>query len=718
MNRNEFIIKNIVKYLNLKDSGVSSVAELIREGSTIPFIARYRKEKTGGLDEVAIRNISEKLEYFNELEKRKETILKTIESQGKLTPELKYTILGCVEKNRLEDLYLPYKPKRTTRATVAREKGLEPLADIIFAQKDIIASKEDIVLKYVNPEKGVNSYEEALQGAMDIIAENIADTENIRGWIRKFFREKGDIIVKPRKEWKDKKSKFENYYEFAQNLKKAPAHRMLAIRRGANEKVLSWSITVDEEQILDFMGSAVIKNDSFLFKEELKKTVRDSYKRLLAVSIEVEVFVLKMMDADQVAIKVFETNLKNLLLSPPAGGRPIIGIDPGFRTGCKVAVIDSQGNFKEYKPIYPHETGKRKDAAEEILLAFIKKYEVELISIGNGTASKETDIFVRDILKRHELSVKSVVVNEAGASVYSASETARGEFPDLDVTVRGAISIARRLQDPLAELVKIDPKSIGVGQYQHDVNQKELKKSLDLVVESCVNYVGVELNTASCELLSYVSGINKTVAENIIKYRSQNSAFKTRKELKDISRLTPRVFEQCAGFLRIRDSEYPLDNSAIHPEAYHIVEKMAKDKKIGLRDIIGNDAVINSIDITQYITEEFGAPTLTDILKELRKPGIDPRKEFESIEFSAEINNITDLKQGMNLDGKVTNVTNFGAFVDIGVHQDGLIHISKLSSRGVRDPHEVVSVGDTVKVKVLDIDVDLKRISLERVEEE
>ncbi len=715
MDRNEFIITNIVKDLRLKDSGVSSVVELIGEGATIPFISRYRKEKTGGLDEVAIRNISEKLEYFSELEKRKGTILKTIESLGKLTAELKDAILGCVEKNRLEDFYLPYKPKRTTRATVAREKGLEPLADIIFAQKDIAGSKEDLVLKYVNPEKGVNSYEEVLRGALDIIAERIADTENIRGWIRKFFLEKGEIIVKPRKEWKDKKSKFENYYAFAQNLMKTPPHRMLAIRRGANEEVLSWRIAVDEEQILDFMNSAVIKNDSFLFKEELEKTLKDSYKRLLAVSIEAEVFVLKMVDADQEAIKVFETNLKNLLLSPPAGGRPIIGIDPGFRTGCKVAVIDSQGNFKEYKPIYPHET-KRKMEAEEILLAFINKYEAELISIGNGTASKETDIFARDILKSHKLSVKSVVVNEAGASVYSASEAARGEFPDLDVTVRGAISIARRLQDPLAELVKIDPKAIGVGQYQHDVNQKELKKSLELVVESCVNYVGVELNTASRELLSCVSGINKTVAENIIKYRSENCAFKTRSELKKIARLSPRVFEQCAGFLRIRESEYPLDNSAIHPEAYHIVEKMAKDKKIALRDIVGNDAVINTIDITQYITEKFGAPTLTDILKELRKPGFDPRKEFESIEFSAEINKITDLKQGMSLIGKVTNVTNFGAFVDIGVHQDGLIHISKLSRRFVRDPNEIVSVGDTVKVTVLDIDVDLKRISLERVE--
>jgi len=715
MGRSEFIIRNIVKDLHLKDSGVRSVVELIEDGATIPFISRYRKEKTGGLDEVAIRNISEKLEYFSELEKRKGTILKTIESLGKLTVELKDAILGCVEKNRLEDLYLPYKPKRTTRATVARERGLEPLADIIFAQKDITASKEDLVLKYVNPEKGANNYEEALRGALDIIAERIADTESIRGWIRKFFREKGEIIVKPRKEWKDKKSKFENYYAFAQNLMKTPPHRMLAIRRGANEEVLNWRIAVDEEQILDFMDSAVIKNDAFLFKEELKKTIRDSYKRLLAVSIEVEVFVLKMTDADQEAIKVFETNLKNLLLSPPAGGRPIIGIDPGFRTGCKVAVIDSQGNFKEYKPIYPHEA-KRKIEAEEILLNFINKYEAELMSIGNGTASKETDIFVRDILKRHKLSVKSVVVNEAGASVYSASETARGEFPNLDVTVRGAISIARRLQDPLAELVKIDPKAIGVGQYQHDVNQKELKKSLELVVESCVNYVGVELNTASRELLSYVSGINKTVAENIIKYRSQNSAFKTRGELKVISRLSPRVFEQCAGFLRIRESEYPLDNSAIHPEAYHIVEKMAKDKNIALGDIIGNDAVINSIDITEYITEKFGAPTLTDILKELRKPSLDPRKEFESIEFSAEVNKIADLERGMSLLGKVTNVTNFGAFVDIGVHQDGLIHISKLSRRFIRDPNEIVSVGDTVKVTVLDIDVDLKRISLERVE--
>ena len=712
----QFIISNIAKDLGLNDLSVKNTVELFEDGATIPFIARYRKEKTHGLDETDIRSISEKLEYYIELEKRKETILKTIEGQDKLTAGLKQKILGCTDKNMLEDMYLPFKPRKRTRATIAKEKGLGPLAELIYLQHNITGTKKSIISKYIDPKKGVQTYEDALTGALDIIAEKISNNEFIRRLVRNNVQKRGRICSKAKKDWIEKHSKFQDYYEFSELIQRSPSHRMLAIRRGSSEDVLTWKIEVDEEHIIGLIESKVVKRNDFLFNTELKVAVKDSFKRLIFPSIEKEVFNLKMDGAEKEAIKVFSKNLRNLLISPPAGGRIIMGIDPGYRTGCKVAVIDQKGDFKKFNVIYPHEPQKREDEADRILLDLIEQYEVELISIGNGTASKETDIFVRGVINRHNLNVGSVVVSEAGASVYSASENAIKEFPDLDVTFRGAISIARRLQDPLAELVKIDPKSIGVGQYQHDIDQKELKRFLDMTVESCVNYVGVELNTASVELLSYVSGIKRAIAGNIVRYRSEQGLFKSRKELNRVYKLGPRTFEQCAGFLRIRGSSNPLDNSAIHPETYHIVEKMANDRKVSLDQIIGNEKLISLINIEKYVTEDFGIPTLTDILDELKKPGIDPRKEFKSVEFSAEINDLEDLTEDMILEGNVTNVTNFGAFVDIGVHQDGLIHISKLSNSFVKDPNDIVSVGDTVTVKVLDVDVALKRISLEMMD--
>jgi len=711
----QFILQNIIKDLNLNENSVKNTVELLNQDATIPFIARYRKEKTDGLDETQIRNIGEKLEYYTELEKRKSTIINSIQEQGKLTSELEKEILSCTEKQKLEDIYLPYKQKKRTRATIAKEKGLSPLADLIMLQMPTRGSKQEILSRYINPEKGVETEKDALAGALDIIAEEISDRADIRGWLRNFVLNKGLIVSEAKKEWKDQKSKFETYYEFSEQVKNSPSHRILAIRRGEKEKVLSYKIETEEERALTFIESKVITNNNSLFYGDLINTVNDSYKRLIFPSIETEVFNLKLEEAEKESINVFAKNLKNLLLAPPAGHKIIMGVDPGFRTGCKVAVMDENGNYKEYKPIFPHEPQNRKDEAEKILLDFIKKYNIELISIGNGTASKETVVFIKNMIKKNNLKLKSVVVSEAGASVYSASEVAIKEFPELDVTVRGAISIARRLQDPLAELVKIDPKSIGVGQYQHDVNQSELKKTLDLTVQSCVNYVGVELNTASTELLSYVSGINKTVAQNIVNYRTENGSFKTRKAISKVAKLGNKAFEQCAGFLRIRNSENPLDNSAIHPESYHIVEKMAKDLNVKVEKLIGNEDLVSKIDLKKYVTEQAGLPTLTDIAKELKKPGLDPRQEFTSIEFSSDINELKDLKEGMILDGNVTNVTNFGAFVDIGVHQDGLIHISRMGNRFVKNPYEIVSVGDNVKVKVLTIDTQLKRISLELI---
>jgi uncharacterized protein len=711
----QFVLKNIASELNIKESSVSNTIELFKNDATIPFIARYRKEKTDGLDETQIKNISERFEYYKVLEKRKETILETIKNQEKLTPDLEKSILLCTEKQKLEDIYLPYKPKKRTKAAIARENGLEPLADIIFMQLPVKESKEEILSRYLNPDKGINKPNDALSGALDIIAERISDMADIRSWIRNFVLTNGLICSKVKKDWIDKKSKFENYYDFSEPVKKSPSHRILAVKRGEKEGVLSLQLSIEDERALIFIESKIVSNRQFAFYEDIVSAIKDSYKRLIFPSIETDVMNFKTEEAEKEAINVFSKNLKNLLLSPPAGNKMILGIDPGFRTGCKTAVIDKNGNFKEYNAIFPFESQNRKDQAEKTILDFIKKYEIELISIGNGTASKETNVFINEVIKKNNLKVKAVIVNEAGASVYSASDVAIKEFPDLDITVRGAISIGRRLQDPLAELVKIDPKAIGVGQYQHDVNQPELKKSLDLTVESAVNYVGVDLNTASADLLSYVSGIGNTVAQNVITYRKDNGDFKKRKELLKVSKLGNKAFEQCAGFLRIRNSKNPLDNSAIHPESYLVIEKMAKDLGVKIEHLIGNEELISKIRLTDYVTDGIGLLTLQDIISELKKPGLDPRKEFASVQFSSEINEISDLNTGMMLEGVITNVTNFGAFVDIGVHQDGLIHISKLSDKFVSNPHDIVSVGDNVKVKIASVDKELKRISLERV---
>lgn len=711
---NEAIIKHISRELNQNVSAVQNTISLLTEGSTVPFIARYRKEKTGGINEIVIRSISEKWDYYKELEKRKETILKTIAEQEKLTPELEKEISACLDKNKLEDIYLPFKPKRRTRAMAAKEKGLEPLAEIMLKQLVHDQSKEQIAAPYINPEKQVADYEGAIKGAQDIIAEIIADDAFLRGWVRNQVWEKGFLQSSAKKQWADKETKFKNYYAFSQLLKKAPSHRVLAIRRGAQEGVLNWKIAIEEEMFFDFVKRHIIKNPKCLFADELTSAAVDSFQRLIFSQVEREVLVLKLEEAEKEAITVFSDNLHKLLLAAPAGNKVILGIDPGFRTGCKVVVIDAKGDFKEFSAIYPHEK-KRKDQAAEIIRNFIKKYKVELIAIGNGTASKESDIFIRHLIKENKLKLNSVVVSEAGASVYSASEVAAREFPNEDVTVRGAISIARRLQDPLAELVKIDPKSIGVGQYQHDVNQYSLKKALDMTVESCVNYVGVELNRASCELLSFVSGVGPTVAKNIVEFRRNNGLFKSRQELLRVAKLGTKAFEQSAGFLRISDNSHPLDNSAIHPEAYSVVEKMARDYNVSLERIIGDEKLIDAIELEKYVTDDFGLLTLKDILNELKKPGRDPRKEFKSIVFSDSVNTMEDLFVGMTLTGIVTNVTNFGAFVDIGVHQDGLIHISQLSEGFVRNPQEVVSVGDEVKVEVLKVEVPLKRIALKRI---
>ncbi|MEI7473430.1 MAG: Tex family protein [bacterium] len=709
-----FITEQITKELGVKNWQVENTVELFEEGATIPFISRYRKEKTGELDEIKVKQVSERLEYYKELQKRKETVLKTIIELGKITPDLQKEIEDCTEKQKLEDLYLPYKPKKRTKAQIAREKGLEPLADFIIEQSKTNESKETILNKYVDVEKGVKTAQEALKGAQDIIAESIADNAEIRGYLRNLTFNTGLLVSKVKKEWEGKKSKFENYYDFNEPIKKIPSHRFLAIKRGAKENVLSYKITLDDERALEYIDSKVIKQYKSLFYEDILDAIEDCFDRLIFPSIETEVINSKNEEAEKEAINVFSKNLKNLLLSPPAGHKMIMGVDPGFRTGCKVAIIDKNGNFKEYEAIFPHEPQKNVAQAERTVLRFIKEYDIELISIGNGTASKESSQFINNVLKKNNIeNIKSIVVNEAGASVYSASDVAIEEFPDLDVTVRGAISIARRLQDPLAELVKIDPKSIGVGQYQHDVNQSDLKKSLDLSVESAVNFVGVELNTASAQLLSHVSGIGKAIAKNIVEYRAQNGSFKQRKEIIKVPKLGNKAFEQCAGFLRIRESENPLDNSGIHPESYKIVQKMAKDLKTDVKNLIGNVELIEGISLKEYITEEIGLPTLQDIVKELKKPGLDPREDFKSVEFSNDINEIKDLIEGMELDGSITNVTNFGAFVDIGVHQDGLIHISNMGKTYIKSPHEIVSAGDSVKVKVLTVDKELKRIGLE-----
>lgn len=709
------IYRNITEDLSIEVGPVVSTVELLLGGGTVPFIARYRKEKTGGLDERKIRAIQEKLHYYADLEKRKETVLNTIDSQGKLNPALKEKIIKCRDKNRLEDMYLPYKPKKNTKGSLAREKGLGPLAGIIIKQEETDKTREEILNAFVDPVKGVETAEDALAGAVDIVAEFIAENAEIRGKLRDLFEKKGMIVTKVRKEWDGKKSKFEKYYNSREYIKDAPAHRLLAIRRGSTEKVISWKIEMDKEEAVGYISSRAVIDKTFVLIEGIWAAIDAAYTKI-AVSLEFEVFSKRLQEAEAESIGVFSKNLRNLLLEAPAGHKIIMGVDPGFRSGCKVVVIDNYGHFLEYMPIFPHPPQEYIKDSVETIKKFLKKYKIDLIAVGNGTASRETMSFVKNTIKDTPYKeVKVISVSEAGASVYSASEVAIDEFPDLDVTVRGAISIARRLQDPLSELVKIDPKSIGVGQYQHDVNQSHLKRSLQSMVESCVNFVGVELNTSSKELLSYVAGIGPSLAKEIVKYRQGNGPFTQRKDLLKVFMLGDKAFEQCAGFLRIRNSKEALDNSAIHPESYHIVRKMAKDIDVPVDKLIGSADDISKINPEKYVTEDVGLPTLEDIIKELKKPALDPRDEFSSIEFEQDVTEIEDLKPDMKLFGKVTNVTNFGAFVDVGVHQDGLVHISNLSSKFVRDPHEVVSVGDKIRVRVISVDIELNQIDLEKI---
>lgn len=703
----------LAQELSLSANQVENTLSLLAEGATIPFISRYRKERTGSLDETQIRAIAERYAYLSELEERKATILEAIASQGKLTDELKAKIESCFQKNELEDLYLPYRPKRRTRATVAREKGLEPLAEWIKSLNTPTAkpvSLEAEAANYLDEEKGVKTAADALKGASDILAEEVAETAEFRAYLRDYLMKNGRFVSKIKDDYPEGSTKYEMYRNFQIKAKDIAPHNMLALFRGESEGILSLNLDFDQEFVQSYLESETIRTKIPEVRQFYRDLLHDGFNRLMKNSLITEVRTDRKAYADFESIKTFEANLRELLLSPPAGMKPTLAIDPGLRTGCKVAVLNETGKFMEYQTIFPH-TGKPTQAATTVK-SLIEKYQIELIAIGNGTASRETDEFVGDVIKTLDRKPISVIVNESGASIYSASDVAREEFPDQDVTVRGAISIGRRLQDPLAELVKIDPKSIGVGQYQHDVDQKLLRKKLDDTVESCVNYVGVDLNTASKELLTFVSGLTPTIAKNIVTYRNENGAFPNRRRLLKVAKLGPKAFEQSAGFLRIRGGDNPLDNTAVHPESYPVVEAMAKDIGVPLKQIPKAADRLKSIDLKKYVTDTVGLPTLKDIIRELEKPGRDPRAEFKYATFKEGVKELSDLKEGMELEGIVTNVANFGAFVDIGVHQDGLVHISQLADRFVEDPKEIVKVGQVVNVRVLSVDEKLKRIGL------
>lgn len=699
--------KRISDLLNINIKYVDNTLELLDSGCTIPFISRYRKERTGGLDEVQITQICELNERMKETAKRKETIIKTISEQGKLTPELEKRINECWEPEVLEDIYMPYKPKRRTRAQVARENGLEPLATIIMLQRD--SAPETTARRFIS--ENVKSEEDAIKGALDIIAENVSEDERSRSQLRNAFR-RGAIItskVIKSKADTDEAAKYSDYFDFSEPLKRCSSHRLLAMRRGEKDGILRVSISADDEECVEKLKRLFVRGYGRC-STLVGEAVTDSFKRLLKPSIETEFATLSKENADGDAIAVFAENLRQLLLAAPLGQKRVMGIDPGFRTGCKVVCLDEQGNLLHHEAIFPHPPRNEQIEASTQIKEMVKKYGVEAIAIGNGTASRETDRFVKTLGLADSIQV--FTVSEDGASVYSASKTAREEFPDKDVTVRGAVSIGRRLMDPLAELVKIDPKSIGVGQYQHDVDQAKLKKSLDLTVESCVNSVGVNLNTASKHLLTYVSGLGPTLAQNIIDYRTANGAFSSRSQLLKVPRLGPSTFEQSAGFLRIPDAKNPLDNTAVHPESYKIVEKMAKDCGCSVAELIKDKDKRKSIRLDRYVSEKVGMPTLTDIMTELEKPGRDPREQLEEFEFDPNVSTPDDLVEGMVLPGIVTNITNFGAFVDIGVHQDGLVHISQLADRYVSDPTQVVKLHQHVMVKVIEVDRRRNRISL------
>jgi uncharacterized protein len=685
---------------------------LLDEGGTVPFIARYRKEATGNLDEVQVRTIQEKLEYFRELEDRRDTILRSIDEQGKLTPELKAKIEAALEKNELEDLYLPYKPKRRTKASIAREQGLEPLANYLWEQKRGELPVADLAATFVNPDKGIATAEDALQGARYIVAETISENAEFRKVIRQMMMDDGIVVSRAIEGVEDAEGKYKMYADYREPAAKIPSHRMLAIRRGAREGFLAFEIELDAARPVTLLKRGVIREPGD-WASHLEQAADDAYNRLINPSIQTEIRLELKDRSDEEAIRVFRENLENLLLQPPAGMIGVLAIDPGIRTGCKIAVVDDTGKFLEHAVMYPFEPKNDLAGSVRTLAGLIHKHNVRAIAIGNGTASRETAALVQDFLKQAGLSsVFSVVVNESGASVYSASDIARQEFPELDLTIRGAISIARRLQDPLAELVKIDPKSIGVGQYQHDVDQRKLKGSLESTVESCVNRVGVDLNTASWALLRYVAGINEKTAQKVVEYRNEHGRFRSRMELRAVTGFGPKTFEQAAGFLRIRGGENPLDMTAVHPESYGVVHKIAESLAVSMQELIARPEMVDRIDIQQFQTETVGIYTLTDIRDELRKPGRDPREQFTVVKFREDVKEIADLQPGMALEGVVTNVTKFGAFVDVGVHQDGLVHISELSNRYIKDPGEAVKVGQIVKVKVLSADPKAKRIGL------
>ena len=724
----------IATRLNLQERAVANTIALIDEGCTIPFISRYRKERTGGLDEVQITAISDQYDRLKEIQKRKETVVKTITDLGKMTPELQKRIDDCWEGTELEDIYLPYKPKRRTRAQVARELGLEPLAKLLLLQRERDPEAAAARFTSPRPENGgsrvVLSVEEALKGAQDIIAETISEDERSRQQLRGAFRRQAIItskVIKAKADT-DEAAKYSDYFDWQEPLRRCSSHRLLAMRRGESEGILRISISPDDEECIDRLKRHYVYGNTPCGRL-VAEAVEDGYKRLLKPSIETEFAALSKEQADEEAIRVFAENLRQLLLGAPLGQKRVMGVDPGFRTGCKVVCLDAQGNLLHHEAIFPHPPLNKRMEAAIAVEKMIKKYQIEAISIGNGTASRETVDFIRDVLAgRYAVPTSSktsgtvqstaavvpqvFTVSEDGASVYSASKIARDEFPSEDVTVRGAVSIGRRLMDPLAELVKIDPKSIGVGQYQHDVDQTKLKRSLDQTVESCVNLVGVNLNTASQHLLMYVSGLGPTLAKNIVDYRKENGAFTSRAQLKKVPRLGPAAFQQCAGFLRIPHAKDPLDNSAVHPESYAIVEQMAKDQGCSVNDLIENKEKRDAIDIKRYVTKEVGIPTLTDIIKELEKPGRDPRQQIEEFQFDSRVNTVDDLIEGMELPGIVTNITNFGAFVDIGVHQDGLVHISQMANRRINHPLDVVKLHQHIRVRIIEVDRRRNRISL------
>lgn len=719
MNRTSFecfdrdhVLAQIAEALKIPQTSVARTVELLEQGNTLPFIARYRKEATGNLDERALRAVEDLWGEAQELAARKVTILSTIHEQQQLTTELENRIRECQDRKVLEDLYLPFKPKRRTRATAAREAGLGPLADLLL-QQNATGSPTSLLNPYLNSELGVTSTEQALQGACDIVAEVWADDVDVRSWLKE-RAVYGQVVSRVKRGKKDEESKFQQYFDHDESVRRIPSHRFLAMMRGQAEGVLNLRLQLEDDEVVPRLKRRLLSNPSFVFREALEATVEDCYQRLLVPATQSSVFEELKTKADEEAIQVFAENLRQLLMAPPAGPLPTIGLDPGFRTGCKVAVVDGTGKFLKNTTIYPTPPRNEIEQAENTLLKLIETYDVQLIAIGNGTASRETDEFVTRLIKKANLDVTRVMVNESGASIYSASELAMAEYPELDVTVRGAISIAHRLQDPLAELVKLDPKSIGVGQYQHDVHQPSLKKQLDREVESCVNQVGVNVNQASASLLSYVAGIGPKLASAIVDYRDQHGAFQDRKQLLKVPKLGQKAFQQSAGFLRVPDGANPLDNSAVHPESYPLVEAMAQKLGSPVKQLVGNAGLASRLNAAEFVKTDAGLFTVQDILEELGKPGRDPRQKFQAVQFADDIHSMEDLQEGMILPGVVTNVTKFGAFVDIGVHQDGLIHISQLADRFVEDPAQEVAVGENVKVRVTEVDIARKRIGLSR----